>query len=142
MRFSQQFRSKSKYLRAADIDGDTPVVIARVAEEEVGRDRERKPILYFRGMQKGLVVNMTNANRLIAAFGDEMDDWTGATITLFTAIVPFGGEEVPAIRVRVDSNPAPKHPTPPKTKTARAAQAPLGKDGKDQLELLDDEIPF
>jgi hypothetical protein len=139
MRFSKQFR-KSKYLRAADIDGDTPVVIARVAEEEVGRDKEIKPILYFKGMQQGLVLNQTNGNRLVAAFGDEMDDWTGQTITLFTEIVPFGAEDVPAIRVRVDSNPAPKRPSPSKTKIARAAQAPL--DGKDQLDLLDDEIPF
>jgi hypothetical protein len=140
MRFSKQFRTKSNYLRAADIEADTIAVIARIAEEEVGRERTLKPILYFRGVQQGLVLNRTNGSRLAAAFGDEMDDWIGQTITMFTEIVPFGADNVPAIRVRAEA--APKQKPPSKTKTARAAQAPLSKDGRDDFADLNDDIPF
>ena len=61
MRFSKRFGTKSRYLRATDLVGDIPAVIARVAEEEVGRDKELKPILYFKDMKPGLVLTRPTA---------------------------------------------------------------------------------
>ena len=71
-----------------------------------------------------------------------MDSWIGQTITLFTEIVPFGADDVPAIRVRADGGQTQKCRAPTKAETAKAAQAPLGKDGHRPLDALDDEIPF
>ena len=63
MQIDQAFPSRC--LRAADLGGTVvPVVIDRLEQEFVGRDKELKPILYFRGKAKGLVVNETNARRI------------------------------------------------------------------------------
>lgn|SRR5262249_35173559 len=63
MRISQTFASK--YMKAADLDGgDMLATIDRVVEEEVGKDKQSKPVLYLNGQQKGIVLNRTNAERL------------------------------------------------------------------------------
>ena len=57
----------SKYLRAADIEemgGQVDYTIRRVVMEEVGQDRQEKPIVHFRQIRAGLVLNRTNAARL------------------------------------------------------------------------------
>lgn len=90
----------STYLKAADLEGkNVKVTIRSVILEEVGQDR--KPILYFEGHEKGLVLNRTNSNTISDAYGPETDDWRGATIELFPAMVDFQGRSVEAIRVRV-----------------------------------------
>jgi hypothetical protein len=102
MRMSAAF--PSKYWRAADVmDADDPVTltIVRVELEEVGQDKVRKPVAYFREDRRGLVLNQTNYRRLAAGFGtDESDDWTDKRIMLEVETVPFGREMVDAIRVR------------------------------------------
>ena len=71
MKISSMF-SGSKYLKAADLNGgDKVVTIDRVVEEEVGLEKERKPVCYFSGLQKGFVLNKTNSDRLAHKLGDE-----------------------------------------------------------------------
>lgn len=90
----------STYLKASDLQGKpVSVVIDRVEIDTVGD--EPKPILYFIGKQKGLVINKTNANSIASIYGYETDDWHGKTIQLVEAMVDFQGRSVPAIRVRV-----------------------------------------
>ncbi len=69
----------SKYLKASDLKGGQPVVVVdHVAFEPVGRNREMKGVVYFRGKDKGLVLNRTNANKLTQLAGtSETDDWAG-----------------------------------------------------------------
>lgn len=69
----------SKFLKASDLNGGQPVAtIDRVAFEPVGRNREMKAVLYFRGKDKGLVLNKTNATKLTQMTGSsETDDWSG-----------------------------------------------------------------
>jgi len=97
----------SKWLRAADIeemagDSDTAIVtIDHVAMEEVGQDGQTKPIVYFRGVDAGLVLNKTNAVTLGQLLGKETDTWTGKMVGLFTTEVDFQGKQVLSIRVRL-----------------------------------------
>jgi hypothetical protein len=80
--------SGSKYLKAADLNGgDKVVTIDRVVEEEVGLEKERKPVVYFNGLQKGLVLNKTNADRLAHRLGDETKAWRGAGVELYSELV-------------------------------------------------------
>lgn len=98
----------SKFLKAADIDEIADentqtaiVVIDRVEMAEVGQDQEQKPVVYFRGIEPGMVLNKTNASSISNLYGNDTDDWTGKPIGLFTTEVDFSGKQVLAIRVRL-----------------------------------------
>lgn len=100
----------SKYLRAADLNGHEPIVtIDRVALETLGD--ESKPVIYFHGKDKGLVLNKTNWAAICdITKEDDSDQWRGHKVKLFTARVDFQGKRVDAVRID-----APKsgRPTPP-----------------------------
>ncbi len=77
---------------------------------------EVKPVLYFDGGQKGLVLNKTNATAIAEDYGDNTEAWPGRDIVLFIQKVTFQGKLMPAIRVRVQATPQPvvQHaPAPP-----------------------------
>ena len=97
MKISKAF--PSDYLKAADLD-DKPrtLKMQRVEMGKIGDDT--KPVLYFSGEEKGLVVNKTNANIITKIYGDDTDDWIGQDIILYPAMVEFKGDMVEAIRVR------------------------------------------
>ena len=91
----------SKYLKAADLNNRTiKAIIQKYEMEEIGQDKNQKPVLYFKGANKGLVLNKTNACEIAAMHGDDMGGWTGKEIELFSQIVPYQGQNVAAIRVR------------------------------------------
>jgi len=97
MRISAAF--PSDYLKAADLDGRNVMVkMDRVEMRDIGGDH--KPVLYFLGKEKGVVLNKTNSNNIALAYGDDTDDWHGKEIVLFEAMVDFQGKTVSAIRVR------------------------------------------
>ena len=89
----------SKYLKAADLKGKSvALTVTKVASENIGDDL--KLVVFFKGTDKGLVLNKTNANSIAAVTGSgDTDDWTGKKITLFPTKVEFQGKRVPAIRV-------------------------------------------
>jgi hypothetical protein len=92
----------SNYLKASDLNGSVvPVTIDHVAIEAVGREKESRPVLYFVGKSKGVVLNKTNAKKIAELAGtDETDDWAGIQIALFPAMVEFQGESVESIRIK------------------------------------------
>ena len=121
----------SNYLKASDLKGAQPVVtIDRVGFEPVGQTREMKPILYFTGKDKGLVLNKTNAKNIINLIGSsETNDWVGYAIRLYATNVEFQGDTVEAIRVKAaPANGRPAAPPPP--------PPPVDEP------LTDDDIPF
>lgn len=133
MRVSDAF--PSQYLKSADLQGRTvKVTIDRYTIEDVGDDR--KPVIYFVGKEKGLVLNKTNASEIAFAHGDDMDDWGGKEIELFSMMVSFQGKNMPGLRVRAirSSNSAPA--------PARHVDAPLPAHVTQGPPILDDEIPF
>lgn len=140
----------SKYLKSADLKGKmAKLQIAHVDSEEIGKDR--KLVAYFRGKERGMVLNKTNAKTIAEAFGDETDNWTGADIEVFSMKVDYQGRMVDGLRVRIPEQPpkAPAAATRPqgevrfvanaaedaRVRTAPPSRPTLGDD-------LDDEIPF
>ena len=103
----------SNYLKASDLKNQQPVVtIDRVEFEPVGRTKEMKPILYFVGKDKGLVLNKTNAKILIGLTGTgETDEWHGFAVKLYATHVEFQGDSVEAIRIKAAGQNGPR-PTP------------------------------
>ena len=101
MKIGEAFQGK--YLRAQDILGKrVPVVISHVEIERVGDKKESKPVVYFKGKELGLVLNKGNATAIWGINGsDDMDDWAGTKITLYTAATtkPDG---TPTMGLRVD----------------------------------------
>ena len=54
----------SNYLKAADLNNRTvKVAIDKVTFEEIGQEKDKKPVMYFADVKKGLVLNKTNAIR-------------------------------------------------------------------------------
>lgn len=95
----------SRWLSAEDL-GDKAVkaIITGLKKEEVGQDN--KPVVYFLGFTKGLVLNKTNTNKLIELFGKDTDGWANKDVELYPVVVPYRGDEVPAIRLRAPQLPA------------------------------------
>jgi len=92
----------SNYLKASDLGDNQPVVtIDRVEVEAVGRDKEMKPVLYFRGKEKGLVLNKTNGRKIAELLGSkDTEDWIGGQIRIYATETEFGGETVECIRIK------------------------------------------
>ncbi len=120
----------SNYIKASDLKGASPTVtIDRVEYEAVGRQKDMKPIVYFQGKDKGLVLNKTNCNKIVEIAGSPVtEEWTGVRITLFATMVEFQGDTVEAIRVR-----APKKSTPPAPKPAPVDE---------EFDSGDESVPF
>lgn len=91
----------SNYLKASDLGDSQPVVtIDRVEVEAVGRDKEVKPVLYFRGKEKGLVLNKTNGRKIAELLGSkDTEDWIGGQIRIYATETEFAGETVECIRI-------------------------------------------
>lgn len=122
----------SKYLNAADLRGrDVTVTIDRVEVEKMPNSGEKKPALYFRGKDKGLLVNKTNFNTIAEVLGaEDTDDWEGKQITLYPTETDFQGKMVDCIRVRRRKAQVDDYQAPP------SSVAPP------EPEYVDEEIPF
>lgn len=129
----------SNYLKASDLKGQlVTVLMSDVRWEKLGDDD--KPVLYFEGKEKGLVLNKTNANNIAGLYGPETSDWLGKAITLVESMVDFQGRSMPAIRVRAPArNARPASPNAPLNQTRQSDERnPPPREMAD----LDDEIPF
>jgi hypothetical protein len=88
----------SKYLKESDLAGRrVAVTMGDVKVEKIGDDK--RPVLYFRGKEKGLVLNKINSNTISQAYGGDTDDWFGNQIVLFPTTTEYAGKTVPCIRV-------------------------------------------
>lgn len=112
----------SKYLNAGDLDGkDLRLVMGQVAMENI--QGTMKPVIYFHGHDKGMVLNVTNSRKIEKMYGPETSKWIGKPITLYLAEVEFKGETTEGVRIREFST---AQSTPPASK-------PLD---------LNDQVPF
>ena len=109
MRVTEAF--PSNFLKADDLrNRRVRLTIECVEMEEVGAG-DSKPVVHFRGKDRGLVLNKTNATLIEEIAGtNEMDDWAGTVVVLYPTHVDFKGKRVPAIRVDdpTDGKPAPE----------------------------------
>lgn len=96
----------SKYLRGVDFIGgkSARVTISKVDpfHELIGEKgrKDVKPVLYFQGKKKGLILNKTNADSIGKMHGSRIENWVGKQITLYGVDVPLQGKMVPGIRVK------------------------------------------
>src|SRR5262245_34585834 len=97
----------SKYLKAEDLAGKTVRVIIAAVEDIAFDERGLKPVLWFEGKKRGLVVNSTNFDVLAAGISSNTKDWVRHAITLKGEKVNFRGKLVDSIRVSVP-RPQPK----------------------------------
>jgi hypothetical protein len=117
MRMSDYFQSP--YFRGADFEDVEPrtLTIKSVEQEEVGKERQKKMVVRFKGETQGLVLNKINWRTLENAYG-ATENWRGRPVELFGASVEFSGEMQPGIRCRIpkggstDILPRPSSPAP------------------------------
>jgi hypothetical protein len=137
----------TKYLSAADLQGQTVrLTISEVAVETLGQgnDQQRKPVLYFRGKTKGLALNKTNSNTIANVYGFETDDWIGAEIDVYPAMVDYQGRQVEAIRLKVPPvRPGGAARVPVDSQAPlRPAPAPATRYDERNPPPIDSDIPF
>lgn len=112
----------STYICSDDLHGrDVTVTIAGFEIEEmyVNNGKRRRPVLYFEGGRKGLVVNATINATLTKLYGPEMESWKGHRVTLFPTTDDRGGQERNVVRIR---------PTVPAAKPAKPADVPTSEE--------------
>lgn len=93
------------YLGAWDFeDGkDMIVMIKDVVVEMIQNQngREEKPVAYFEGGVKPMILNPTNMGAIAKALGTPfMDEWVGKKIQLYVTMVFAFGTNTEAVRVR------------------------------------------
>jgi hypothetical protein len=133
---------QSKFLKADDLPAEKKFRIKSVTEEEVGmgKDKERKLVVWFTNDTRGLVLNRVNNRTIRGAFGDTCDDWTNKIIVVFPTMAEFRGTMKPALRVRIptpkgNGQPTAKAATPPQAAAINPAEIDVDDD-------LNDEISF
>lgn len=133
----------SKFLKASDLKGAEPIVtVDRVEYEEVGKDKDRKAVLYFVGKDKGLVLNKTNANKITQLLNSPVtEEWHGRKIRLYATETNFGSELVDCIRVKPVPS-AGNGSRPPQVAPPPPPPPPVEEPLDHEYELTDDEIPF
>lgn len=129
----------SKYLKASDLNGKTvTLTIKDVGVETIGDDQ--KLVVYFKGKDKGLVMNKTNSNNIAMVFGPDTDGWLDRDIAVFPTMVDFQGRSMEAIRVRANPQLAAKRPAT-KSQPRRDPDDPRTMQGHHNDDPSDD-IPF
>lgn len=110
----------SQWLKAADFRGKTVTVLIdridpRADLKRTDGSSEKKPVVYFRGDWKPMVLNRTNGRIIAKLYGPEVTAWIGKTIMLRSEKVSSFGQMVDAIRVV---------PEKPRAKVAQRQEEP------------------
>ncbi len=135
----------SNYLTKEDCEPAIKVTVLHCDEEDVSMANQparMKYVVYFKEQAKGMVLNLTNFQRIVSICGKEdTDDWEGVQVTLYNdPTVDFGGKLVGGIRVWVPQQ------TPPGIASAQSPQQPEitnpGYVGDDPPPPTDDNIPY
>ena len=109
-----QMKSSSKFLASEDFLGlgDVEVTIEGVYEhsDEVMQDGKKKGFfsIGFVKSQKRMVLNATNRKMLAAAFGADVQNWTGKKVHIYVkdgVRNPAGGETVCGLRIKAKPDP-------------------------------------
>lgn len=143
MKISEEF--PSKYLKAGDLGGrEVKVIMQNVEKEKLGDDM--KLVLYFKGKEKGVVLNKTNSNTICDSYGDDTEDWFDQPLILFSVMVDFQGKVGPAIRCRVptakDNKAPPRRETDDRDRVEHEQRSAPPRRMAPANEDMNDDIPF
>jgi hypothetical protein len=144
MKTGQMF--PSKYLKADDLpDGyRANLLVHKFRMEEIEMDNKvtEKPVLYFQGAEKGLVLNRTNADALTDITGsDDSDDWLGKVVCVYKTKVRYGDKRVNAVRIDAAIREAAAAPAAPATEPPRDPRILDGDNSPDADEDSRGEAP-
>lgn len=94
-----------EYLYAYDLQGkDVTVVIESIKGGTLvgtGGKSNKKPVVRFKGKEKALALNITNARVIAGLYGGfDADSWIGKAVTLYPTTTTFGSQTVDCIRIR------------------------------------------
>lgn len=95
------YQSKSNFLKASDLPEGRQVKVIIEDCDLVQMDDKDKVNVHFVGKEKTLVLNKTNSNAISHVYGADTDGWRGKEVILYTALVDYQGQTVPAVRVSV-----------------------------------------
>ena len=87
-----------KVFLTAEGFAEQTLTIKGVAMEPLGD--VQKPVLRFKEIATGFVINKLCGGILAKLFGPDTDRWTGRRVTLYPTTTDFRGRQVPAIRVK------------------------------------------
>ena len=133
----------SKYLKSDDIgQARVTLQVAAIKLEEVAENEPAKPVMYFNGKDKGMVLNKTNALLCSHCWGGETDSWINQWLDLFVEPKMFQGKVVNGLSVApklANSNSNAGQPETPNGAPAapQAAAAPTAPTADPH-----DDIPF
>ena len=104
MKFNDMIETESRFLKAADLQGqEVSVTIGSYARELMDdkdtNEKKEKWCVFFQGKDKGLVLNKTNLETLAAAFTDT-DASIGKEVILYSVQTQLGE----GIRLRAVNN--------------------------------------
>lgn len=98
------YQSNSDFLKADDIGNNFWTATISAVDMKSFDDGSRKLLIMFHELDKGLVLNKTNADMIGSLYGPNTDAWLGKQVMLFTAPVDYQGKKVNAIRVRAPAS--------------------------------------
>ena len=133
------------YVRAWDlpVGRDAIMVIERVERVEIeGQDKKKqtRPLVYFRGARKGMVLNKGMGKTIKGIYGARVSGWIGQPIALYATVCTAFGEDHDVIRVRPTA-PAVRKPrnAPDKPAARELSAAPIA-DAEIEHQPEDQEI--
>jgi len=145
MKISEEF--PSQYIKASDLGGrEIRVTMANVEREKIGNDT--KLVLYFKGKEKGLVLNKTNAYTIGDAYGEDTEDWYDQPLILFSVKTDYQGKVVDATRCRIPTAKDNKAAQPTQRREDPISSGPINPPQRqiggisDNMERLNDDVPF
>ena len=130
---------QTRFLKSEDLPAEKKFRIKSVTEEEVGigKDKERKLVVWFTNDSRGLVLNRVNNRTIRGAYGDVCDGWAGKIIAVFPTMAEFRGTMKPALRVRI---PPPKQAAAGNGQTAKPAIPPPTATIDPAIDVVDEEL--
>lgn len=109
------------YVGAWELEGkDVTVTICKVEAKTLtaqGNRKNRKPVIWFHGKEKGLALNKTNGKVIAAMYGNDTSQWIDKSITIYPTQTEMSGETVDCIRIR------PRIPQPPSQSQSRKTES-------------------
>lgn len=113
----------STYLNAAGLgDQELRDTISRVSAVEFDRG-ERKVVVDLHKDGRGVILNRTNLDTIVAAYGPETDDWVGKPVVVRAEPTTFQGRKIQGIRVHVPAAAGPERSGVPNPFSANSFDA-------------------
>ena len=102
----------SQWLKAADFEKPGLLTIRKFSVEQMGDDK--RPVVWFDEVEKGLGLNITNGNTIEEITGSaDPARWVGHKVVLYKTQTDFKGTRTDCIRIRAPKPGSVKAPEPP-----------------------------